>query len=503
MEPARALAMFRKPFFGLCSLMIGVLGAACSGGEPDGPVAVAPTEDAGKGPRDPGANNRSSLPEQIQKIEAGLHALIECPDRIWAGDSWTNRQLLFVGNVSEEAFLWNDQSNRGSMHAVSFADLPQSLKGDFLLDVLDYRGAKTLAVSLDLAAVVASPHLYTDFAIIEAIHEGFHVFAQPSWAALVSTPAAEASYQSPAYPDVWQLRYLRAQVLGAMQASLYEDAPLGNVAHWQQRLRSEYASDLKDIGETDVLEGTARYVEARAVVLGKLGCSATDEAVLAEVKGNGSTFIGPTMFEAGLEPYDLGLVALQLLRKRGASGFETAIQAGTAPVDVLLEGVAPIAQTEDPAVVDAAKSTIESRNAAAAKWIEPMLVRLDSPTSVRVALPLAWMGSSYESSDPYRLVNEPGEPQVERMRSVTLEDPVSQIKVKVGGIDTISFVETPCATASVAATHFLVLPLDAGAVTLGASGTRLAASTAGLSVSDLPVQVKTDSAGREWVCPSH
>lgn len=122
------------------------------------PADAAPTEDAGEpDPPEAGDADTTPLPERIQPIVDGLHALLECPDQIWRGDSWTDRQILFVGTEKKEAFLWNDRARKGTTHAVPFSELPEALKSDFYFDFVDYRGAKTLAVSLDITEWLTHP----------------------------------------------------------------------------------------------------------------------------------------------------------------------------------------------------------------------------------------------------------------------------------------------------------------------------------------------------------
>jgi hypothetical protein len=483
-------------------LFLAAIGVGCStSSEGAAPAAATPNADAGEPEQaEAGKTDTTPLPKRVQTIADGLHALLECPNRVWGSDTWTDRQILFVGTTKKQAYLWNDQANKGTMHAVPFAELPKSLTQDFYFDFVDYRGVKTVAVSLDTTELFNSGKLYTDFAVLLAIHEGFHLWTQLSWpVSNGATAGGEASERDPEYPDVWRLRYLRSQLLGAMQSSLEISAPLGNAAYWNQTLRAEHASEMESLAEVDVLEGTAQYAGTIAVVLGKLGCAADEKTIFAEVKANAATFMNGEKLDPSGEPYNLGLVALQLLRQSSAKGFEAKIEAGMTPVDVLFEGVTPIAQTEDPTVVDAVKTKIEARNTAASKWIDPLLTGLDAPASVRIVLPMTWAVGAYERRDAYYLANEPGRPLAEQLGEMTLEEPVSGVTIKLMDVNVISGVNTPCGPTT---PMDLVVPLGPTGITLSANETKLSAQTSELEVTDLPIQVKTDTAGLKWVCPA-
>lgn len=338
------------------------------------------------------------------------------------------------------------------------------------------------------------PNAYAHTAVTFAIHEGFHLWAQSTWPVNDdAATAGEAWSRDPDYPDVWQLRYLRSQVLRAMQASLDDGAPLGNAAYWNRALHTERASEVGALAWVDALEGSAQYASTIATILGKRGCDADDETIVADVK---STFLSGESYAAGWEPYDLGLVALLLLRTGGSERFEAKIETGTPPVDALLDGVKPVAQTKDLATENAAKTKIEAVNAAAAKWIEPLLTRLKSPKSVRLTLPTDWIVGAFLEGDAYHVVNEPGRPLATQLESSTMKDPTSGVIIELTNVDVIEDVSNPCGKES----EMWVLPLDAAGITLESG--KLTAKTSHLDITALPVVVKSDAAGLQWACPA-
>jgi hypothetical protein len=452
-------------------------------------IATAPP-DSGARPPEPLAT--SSLPPRVQAVTDELRSLVTCEAHAWGSYRWTDKQILLVANGTKDAYLWNDQNEtgRGTTHAVSFDALPDSLRETFYFDILDYQGKSTLAISLDFTGKIKRQ--YADMATSLAIHEGFHVWAQKDWYA-TNREISEASDRDPDYPDTWRLRYLRAQLLKALRASAMSGAPLGAAAYWRQLLGEEFSPELKSLAEVDAVEGSASFVTAMLAIQGRRGCDVADDDIVRDIGAYDSEFVDAKTapLSANGEPYDIGLFSLLLLGRQGKPGFEDEIAHLRAPADVLLEGVTPLPQIEDAQARDAAKGEIEKRNQSASTWIEPLLRTFHDPTEARLAIPWDWVQGAFSMKDAYRVLTEPGTPAANSEFTATL----AKDGAAVGGIasDLLVTETTPCGGA-----FMLVIPLANDDFSL--TGSSIRTSTSRVSVAGLTVAPATDGDGRSWLC---
>ncbi len=479
-----------------CVLAANALWLACGSAStsPDQPSNDADSGSKTKGPSD--SSSETPLPGRIQEIEKGLSTLLECPDRIWSGESWSKRSVLLVSKEKKTAYLWNAPEKPGKTRVVNFDDLPSAVREEFVFNFLDFEGAKVIAVSLDISMLVnLSGHDYIDFAIPLAIHEGFHVFFQQAWPNFAN---AQVTSRAPIYPDKPRLRFLRRELVLSLRASLLSDAPLGAAAHWRNALRAEFPEELTTLAWVDNAEGTARFVEGRAVVLAKYGCSAASSLLPTEVEDYIGINVGvQEPFDSSDEPYHLGNYAVQLLEKSGHADYVAKLTSGATPVDLLLESVAPLPQVEDAARLGHAISVIEERNAKAKTWIDPLLAALKSTGSTRVVFPTSWYVGSYKTHGSYRLANEPNAPEATSEFIGTLMDPTSLVSVSIDA-NVLDLRTTPCGLPGPGGATVVVVPTTS--ITLTSSDTRLT-SSGKLETFELPVKAVTDDAGRSWLCP--
>lgn len=423
--------------------------------------------------------------------------LYECPERVWPGDAPDNyrgRQVLLVSVEQDQAWLWNDQvADTGEPPRVSTGPA-SSLPLEWTASTFNFgmlNGVRTVSISLDVTAEFNDPELgfYGDYGSVLAFHEGFHFLSdQDDW------NAPGGSRLSP-YPEPWEPRYLRAELLAALRESLEDATPLGDAAFWHQRMEAEFPEELAQFRSLEIREGSAEYVTIISAVLAELGCDATDEALHDEAVANLDSGFLNYSYGAGGEPYDIGLVAGMLLRAAGEVGWEDLIEGGSTPLDLVLGETAPVEQPDDPELQATVQAVVDARNVATGKQIEPMLEALASDAYVRVVGSFAWVSGSFQLGGFYYLPEVEGEPEV-YLNLTTVLDPPSGVLIELDAETSLIGTATPCALAA-GNTVVMTIPVEDVAVADG-----LATSTGSTVMFDgLAVEETTDVDGLTWLCP--
>ncbi|WAS96762.1 hypothetical protein [Nannocystis punicea] len=471
-------------------------GAVTSGGDVDTEATTA---------GEPVPEDRPDVPQRtrVERLLAALDAaMYGCPERAWpdVADNYRTRQVVLTSEADDLAWVWNDQSGEGTPPVVTereLGELPDEWTSYFNVGELD--GVKSLGISLDQTQAQndwwlnQGGILWPDFAASLMFHEGFHFLAdQDDWS------AGDGSRSAP-YPEPWEPRYLRRQLIQALAAELEaEGSAMTAAAHWQARLQSEYAAEMTAIRSYDCTEGSAEYVSLIMSAIAELGCDAADADVLALARSHlpdGLFLTDGSVFDSDLEPYELGVVAGLLLRRAGAAGWELAVEKGAAPADQLLDGVVPAPQPDDPAVQAAAQEVVAARNEAVATEIEPMLARMKDPTYTRVAVRFDWIAGSFGVGGFYYLADDPLQSEVMQSFSAVFSTP-SQVTIDVTEQTVLTGVATPCALPQ---GYSIVLTVPTAALTI--TGSAATSTDAAVSFAALAVEPTMGADNLPWLCP--
>ncbi len=436
-------------------------------------------------------------PERVAlMLEALTTALYECPERIWQDDNaalYRERQVLLVSVEDDLSWLWNDQqpgddpSPRVTTRQTASLSLPwRSSAFEFGV----FERVRTLGISLDLSQTTeeASDFFYIDQGTQLAFHEAFHwLGSQDGWGVV------EQGRRAP-YPQPWVPRYLKAEIATALRSALETNAPLGAAAHWLQRMQAEHPADLEQYRSLHVLEGSAQYATIVSSVLATLGCDVTEDELVHEATANLDRGFFIHAPPAAIEPYQRGMLAGLLLRRDGVVGWEAAVESGTPPLELLLDGVVPIAQPNDATLEQAIEDQVAAENAAIGMEVEPMLEHLGSAAHLRMAVSSSWFSGSFQTTGIYSLPQLEAEPDVYVALSATVDVPSGAIVELVGETSLVG-VSTPCAVPP----DSVVLTMSAADVTVvDGLATSLAPSVA---FAGLPVEQVQDPSGLPWLCP--
>ncbi|SFE65181.1 hypothetical protein SAMN02745121_05000 [Nannocystis exedens] len=471
-------------------------GAASLGGDDD---AGATSVDVPVPEDRPGAEPQT----RVERLLAALdEAMYRCPERAWpdVAVNYRQRQVVLTSVPDNLAWVWNDQSGDGAPPVVTerqLDELPPEWTAYFNVSELD--GVKSLGISLDQTQaqnewwLSHGGTLWPDFAASLMFHEGFHFLSdQDDWNEGMGSRSAP-------YPEPWEPRYLRRQLIQALAAEVQaEGAGLAAAAHWYGRLQSEYAAEMKAIRSYDCTEGSAEYVSLIMSAIAELGCDAPDSEVLALALSHlpdGLFLSDGAQFDSDLEPYELGVVAGLLLRRAGVAGWELAVEQGAAPADQLLGEVAGAPQPDDPATQAAAQAAVAERNKSVGAQIEPMLARMKDPAYTRVAVRFDWIAGSFGVGGFYYLAADPQQSEVLLNFSAMLSPP-SMVTIEVAEQTALAGVATPCAFPE-PYSIVLTVPNAALTVALGAA----TSTDANVAFAGLAVEPTTGADNLPWLCP--
>ncbi len=439
---------------------------------------------------------------RVEQILAALDvAMYQCPERIWPDveASYRSRQVLLASELENKAWLWNAQQGGGVPPVVSEGPL-DSLPPEWtsVFNVNDLGGVLTLGISLDWTAdinaevLAQGDILWPDYATSLTFHEGMHFLSdQDDW------NTGNGSRSSP-YPEPWEPRYLRAQVAAALRDEVdSEGSGLAAAAHWQGRLLTEYAAEMKAIRSYDCTEGSAEYVSLMMSALAELGCDAGDPELLSLAISHLSdgVFLSENAFNVGREPYDLGVLGGLILRRAKLAGWELEVEDGAAPVDQAIAGVTAVPQPDDPQVQAAAEAAVEARNTMVGAEIDPMLANMADPAYTRIVVSYSWIAGSFGVGGFYYLADDPNLSDVLLSFSASLEPP-SAVPIEITDFTVLTGIATPCklsgGNAIVLAVPTADLSVVGGLATIG---------SAKLDFTGLAVEATVDADNLPWLCP--
>ncbi len=438
---------------------------------------------------------------RVEQILAALDvAMYQCPDRIWPDveSNYRKRQVLLASQLENRAWLWNAQKAAGEPPVVSegpLDSLPPAWASVFNIDFLG--GALTLGISLDETAASneavrsGGGTVWPDFATSLAFHEGFHFLSdQDDWNTGNGDRAAP-------YPEPWEPRYLRAQLQSALYGEIMAPGSgLPAAAHWQARALAEHSEAMQAIRSYDCTEGSAEYASLMMSALAELGCEAGDPALLTLAASHlpDGIFINFAGFDTGREPYNLGVLAGQLLRRDAVAGWELKVEDGVPPVEQLLAGVTAVDQPDDPQVQADAQAAVAARNVKVGAEIDPLVAHMKDPAYTRMVFSYNWIAGAFQVGGFHYLADDP-KTGILLTFSASLEPP-SKVDIEITALTAFDQIATPCALTGNGAIVVAVPTADLTVV-----GGKADIASANLGFTGLAVEATVDGDALPWLCP--
>jgi hypothetical protein len=325
---------------------------------------------------------------RIGKVTSQLNATLQCANRIWPGLKKESYRVLFVQPSTSESWLWIGSS--GQVETVSKTEFPAA-SGLPMYSFGQFRSEKAVILNLDEVSEKSRiPSLNVDGAVNLAFHEGFHYLFQ------MNEPWVGQFTSANRKPDLDHITavYLRRMLIRSLKAELIAGQGFGRSAYWFQKW--EALGEAPETKLSDILEGTANYVEVIASIIADQGCQISEQKLLQIAVSNLDSVVGLPMddrvmrelfskyVETGyqIEGYEIGLLSLLAMRIRGVlvgsneyeigRDFVSELQAASdntdklkvmtdlqnavarvrTPGELLLRTVPPVADQDDPSLLD-------------------------------------------------------------------------------------------------------------------------------------------------------
>ena len=318
-----------------------------------------------------------SLPSDIALVVEKLKApLQECPEKLWPGMQLDDSQILFT--LDKEAFLWPLHGQK--LQKIDYDSLAAQFRTG-LYSFGEYKEKKTMSIALDLWP---SSH-----AASFVLHEGFHYFVQPFW----PTDSLVNSSREQSYPLQASPRYYRYMMSLELAGYLRQDhSDLGRIRFWYDRYQEEFTEEALSIRRTDVMEGTAKFVDSIGVQ--DSFCSRS----LEEITQQALLSIEPTIMPSDVdsESYTIGALAGLTLSMVGKDGWKNKVsEESKTPLEVLMENVVAAPQQEDPAQRALVEEQVELENEYISRTLLPAVESLESDETILIFAPSSMVLGSY------------------------------------------------------------------------------------------------------------
>ncbi len=246
----------------------------------------------------------SRLHEVRTLLESSVYA---CPDRIWKGVDWRAARITLVSpSTGSGIILQHGKVESLSKEESEAFTTDYEIKNKSVTVNVDYAQSSTEAFSL-------------------LVHEGFHSFGQDDF-------EQSTEGRTEIYPSKYEPRLEREELTRSLISHFRGEAgALQKAAAWHRR----HASHKEQLG-SDVIEGSAEYVEKVASVIAKLGCDVSekvlvDQAVEAIAEHGGA-------FDKEQEHYRVGALAFLLARPQ-LQKVLSEMDDDILPLDIVLRGV--------------------------------------------------------------------------------------------------------------------------------------------------------------------
>ena len=198
-----------------------------------------------------------------------------------------------------------------------------------------------------------------------AVHEAFHIFVHEEW----KLPATTDNSRATVYPASFTPRFYRNSIIRALSSTIQGDSNgLGHARYWFERWKKEYSNETSRINATDVIEGSAKYIEAISEICAQgiyFDSQQYHHAFRKKLKEEAS-FIDATVDG---ESYTIGMLAGYLLDQQNKE-WKSLLEQGITPLDMLLSDVPAVYQTADETSKQIIKEKVNKENALLAPVIE-------------------------------------------------------------------------------------------------------------------------------------
>ncbi len=270
----------------------------------------------------------SRINEVRKLLESSVYA---CPDRIWKGVDWRAARITLVSPSTGTGMTLQ----HGQVEVLN----EEASKGFTSGYKIENRG---VIVNVDYAQSAQDA-----FALL--VHEGFHAFGQYDF-------QQSTEGRTEIYPAKYEPRLEREELTRALISHFRGEAGgLERAAAWHRR----HASHKEPLG-SDVIEGSAEYVEKVATVIAKLGCEVSEKVLVDQVVESIAEQGGA--FDKEYEHYRIGALGFLLARPE-MQKILSQVEDDLLPLDVLFKQVKAADDISADSLLDhAAEMTVSMAN---------------------------------------------------------------------------------------------------------------------------------------------
>lgn len=329
---------------------------------------------------------------RIENVAAQLNTILQCPNRVWPGLKKESYQILFVQPSSKKAWFWSAVTGAADKVDFSFSsEIPK-------YSLQQFRNERAVVINLDKTS--ENPrvsHIPVDGAVNLAFHEGFHFLFQMKepWVSQFAAATRKSDL------DRVTAVYSRKMLIRALKNEIVSNREYGRSAFWFQKWNA-----LGEAAETkfsDILEGTANYVELMASIIASQGCEVTEKQIVETALASLDSLVNlpfpPNVMKQlfaeyvasgyQIEGYEIGLLSLLALRSQGVvvgqneypmgrdfvkelqaaatneeklkvvSEMRSAVEKVKTPVELLLKDSSPIHDEDDPVLLEAIRQAAQ------------------------------------------------------------------------------------------------------------------------------------------------
>ena len=312
------------------------------------------------------AAHANSVSEVKSLLEKTVYA---CPDRIWKGVDWRSARITLLSPSRGEGIVLQ--------HGQSDSVDPESARQ--FSSAFDFE-KNGVVINVDSARTAEEA-----FALL--VHEGFHAFGQKDF-------EQSTEGRSEVYPAPFEPRLEREELTRNLIAHFRgETGALERAAAWHQRHKAH-----KEKLGSDVIEGSAEYVEKIASAVAKLGCDAEEKDLVAQAVEALAEQGGA--FDKEYEHYRIGALSFLLARPQ-LQKVLSQIEDDDLPLDIVLKGVKAAQDiSADPLIEHVAEMTVAMANRRAEEVIVPVREHLKSAQSF-IFVPMEKLAGSFEHRGAY------------------------------------------------------------------------------------------------------
>lgn len=302
------------------------------------------------------------LKDAAEKYQAYLDSISDKFSEIWPGTKAENYHVIITnGNVSyyvsngnyEEIDVSQDDTLKNTFQMLQYAV--------GMYQPVTYKEENITAMNpMKMNETCTEDDLLRNFIIL--MHESFHLHSQSGWQGVNAMAAIEneqSDMRASDYPLDAQPRILRAMQYDCLYNALNakdEDEELRyleNAKYWYKKWTNEYSEDFSSIKDTDLAEGTAEYFgnEIKRILQSGNFNLTTPEEFATQCQS------------ADSESYNLGDIAIQLLKKRGEFKEVDFEESGKTPVEVLMGNIKDsIEEDENPKLAGIISDNVKEIN---------------------------------------------------------------------------------------------------------------------------------------------